>query len=744
MSSTQQNKVFTLAADLVNYTDKHVFLTGKAGTGKTTFLKYIRENTHKNTAVVAPTGVAAINAGGTTLHSLLHLPFGVFIPEGQRPFYLETREEIHDSHSLIRRTRFAGNKRKVIEALELLIIDEISMVRADLLDMVDTMLRFVRRRPKVPFGGVQVLYIGDMFQLPPVLKDNDREILKDYYKSPFFFDARVIQEAPPMYVELTHVYRQTDEDFIQVLNQVRNNNLTPEGFEMLRKRFIPGFRAPKSENYITLTTHNFIADKINAEELDALPVRVFEFKAEIKDDFPELSYPVDQVLRLKPGAQVMFLKNDLETPRRFFNGKIGVVCDIDTNYIKVQCPGDEEPIQVPKETWRNIRYTYESNTRTVKEEELGTFTQYPLRLAWAITIHKSQGLTFEKAIIDVERAFEAGQVYVALSRCTTLGGMVLSSNIRANSVMTNERISLFGRKERSLDDLLENTNVAKTHYLRKQLQAVFNFSDLVLQVMQLQNLYRDFQNIFNASAGSWLETLQEKVNQLQEHARPMLQQLNSLLQNNGGDLEEDEALQGFLTQHATVLLSIVQETVWPHWRKTPGVQTGETRKSAEAFFNVIESVNDYLKERISRLERLQEGFTVEGFFGRKKYEAEIAGPAREIKIPEKREPKKPTVEVSAELFLEGKSLADIAKERGFSERTIEGHLADAVELGLVDIFKLMEAERVKQIEALLPAELTGPLLTPVKEQLGEGISYAEIKYVVGYKKRLQKQELPVV
>lgn len=739
MSNEAPHNLFAIAADLVNYTDKDVFLTGKAGTGKTTFLKYIREHTHKNAAVVAPTGVAAINAGGTTLHSLLHLPFGVFIPEGERPFHLETREEIHDRQSLVRRTRFAGNKRKVIEALELLIIDEISMVRADLLDMVDTMLRFVRRRPMVPFGGVQVLYIGDMFQLPPVLRDNDREILKDYYKSPFFFDARVIQEAPPVYVELTHVYRQTDADFIKVLNQVRNNNLTPDGFEMLRERYIPGFRAPKAENYITLTTHNVIADKINAAELDVLPARVFEFRAEIKGDFPEFSYPVDQVLRLKPGAQVMFLKNDLETPRRYFNGKIGVVCDIDTDYIKVMCPGDGEPIRVPRETWRNIRYTYESSTRAVKEDELGTFVQYPLRLAWAITIHKSQGLTFEKAIIDVERAFEAGQVYVALSRCTTLAGMVLSSNIRANAVMTNERIAMFGRKERSLDDLLEKTNTAKGEYIRARLREVFNFSDLVTRVIKLQQLYRGFSDIFNASAGAWLETLHQKVTQVQEQARPLLPEVSRLLQNAGTNPGQYEPLQLFLRQQAPVLYSLIQETIWPHWRKTPGVQTGETRKSAEAFFDLVEVINDYLKERISRLERLSEGFSVEHFFGRKGYVTGTAVTESFVQAPEKKEAKKPTAVVSAELFLKGKSPEDIAKERGFMVRTIEGHLAEAVEMGLIPVDLLLDAEKLEQIEAVLPPEITGVLLAPVKEMLGEGFSYAEIKYAVGYRK-FQKQQ----
>ncbi len=853
MGHTQPNDIFSLAADLVNFTEKHVFLTGKAGTGKTTFLKYIREHTHKNTAVVAPTGVAAINAGGTTLHSMLQLPFGLFIPEGHRPFLPETREEIHDRQSLTRRLRIAGNKRKVIEALELLVIDEISMVRADLLDMVDTVLRYVRRRPHVPFGGVQVLYIGDMFQLPPVLKDGDRELLNRYYRSPFFFDARVIQQAPPLYVELTHVYRQSDPAFIQVLNQVRNNLLDDEGLALLQKRYVPGFKPPKGENYITLATHNYMADQINQDELSALPARVFEYPAEIKDDFPETAYPVDKSLKLKLGAQVMFIKNDQDTPRRYFNGKIGVITEMDTGMIMVKCEGDPFPIRVPLETWKNIRYTYDAQTRAVNEEELGSFTQFPLRLAWAITIHKSQGLTFEKAIIDAGKAFEAGQVYVALSRCTSLEGMVLLSPIHKGLVMTHERIAIFGRKERSLDDLQVKTTEAKQQYLQKQLLQVFNFSDAHTKVLGLQQHFQQFSDMFNAGAADWLNQFQDMIVALQRETMPLPEKLNPLLEG-GGDYETDSGLQIFCRENAPPLWVKLQENIWTHWKKMPGLQTGHSRKSAEAFFSEVEAMTEWLKERILKLSRLKEGFNIAHFFSRKlpvtgpgekqpyqpgvkaerppreKGENTLPGdeegemphaalyrilrklsqsivereqvpsymvanssvlkelckwlpqtPAQLQRIkgfgakkvdwigdefleeivsyceanglqgrmdepdpevgPAENQTGKPGATRSASmgesltLWKELKSIDAVARTRNLSPNTIAGHLAMAVEAGQVEVNEVLAPDKLEAISALLPDELTGVFMSPIKEQLGDWVSFNDIKYAVAHKRR---------
>ncbi len=860
MNENHHNSIFNLAADLVNYTDKHVFLTGKAGTGKTTFLKFIRDNTHKNTAVVAPTGVAAINAGGTTLHSLLQLPFGLFVPDSYRPTHLETRDEIHDRYSLIRRMRITGKKKKVLEALELLIIDEISMVRADLLDMVDTVLRAVRKRPQAPFGGIQVLYIGDMFQLPPVVKEDDRPLLLSYYKSPFFFDARVVQQAPPVYVELTHVYRQSDETFIGLLNEVRNNQLTESGMNLLKSRFIPGFSPSKNENYITLATHNYMADEINSEELSALPTRVFEFDAKVEDDFPEHAYPVEKKLRLKLGAQVMFLKNDLDTPRRFFNGKIGIITEIDRDKILVQCAGEDEAIQVPLETWKNIRYTYESINRTVKEEELGTFTQYPLRLAWAITIHKSQGLTFEKAIINAGRAFEAGQVYVALSRCTCLEGMVLLSPITQGLVMTHERIAQFGRRDRPVAHLEEVARSSKRGYLHKQILQTFQYAELAKNVVEMQQVFAGFKDMFNASAGDWLNKLYELTEELNQSSKAILPELLTRL-DKAEDFEKDESLQAFLVEKAPNMLTYLQEKVFPHWRRLPGMQSGHTRKSADEFYERVEETGDLIKQKILHLSRLKDGFSMDVFFGRKtifqptpatsiaaktgldyklpsvekkesvpdnkgdihpefklhqllKDLTEKLAEAEEIpgymvankatvkelatylptdveslmhikgfgnqkiekygnayihliadyckkhhlssRINEKitlikKEAKekyngavsKPsaTKEFSAQLWQQGKSIDEIAAERGLARATIEGHLAHALEAGLIQWDKsLLPDEKMKVILSAIDPLWEDVHAGLIREKLGAAFGYGEIHLALAFRK-LHKNEL---
>ena len=411
------NKMFQLAIQLVNQSNRNIFLTGKAGTGKTTFLKYIRNHCPKQMAVIAPTGVAAINAGGVTIHSFFQLPLEPFFPEP------------NSRHQLISRLRFNSEKKKIFQELEILVIDEISMVRCDILDAIDTVLRHVRQRNQM-FGGVQLLFIGDMLQLPPVIKDHEWNQLTEFYSGLYFFDSLVLKEEPPVYIEFNKIYRQSDERFINVLNQVRNNELDEDGLAILESRYQPTFRRNKKDGYIILTTHNNKANSINIEELADINNKIYSYQADVVEEFSERTFPADELLQLKEGAQVMFIRNDsAENGKRFFNGKIGTVAKLDDEKIFVQCEDEPFEIEVQKEKWENIRYTLDKSTRKLDSEVLGSFTQFPLRLAWAITIHKSQGLTFEKAIIDAGEAFAAGQVYVALSRCTNLEGMVLQSRI---------------------------------------------------------------------------------------------------------------------------------------------------------------------------------------------------------------------------------------------------------------------------------------------------------------------------
>src|SRR5688572_26029965 len=377
------NQLFQLAADLVNQSSCNIFLTGKAGTGKTTFLKYIKETCHKQMAIVAPTGVAAINAGGVTIHSFFQLPISPFIPVAKAFLPSRKEDETLNRHSLLGRLRMTNEKKKVLRELELLIIDEISMVRCDTLDAIDTVLRHIRHRPLEMFGGVQVLFIGDMFQLPPVVPGEEWKILTEFYNSPFFFDSKVMQEHPPLYIEFQTIYRQSDEKFILLLNQVRNNEIDSNGKDILLKRYKPSFEPTKDDGYIILTTHNNKAEAINNNELKKLDTILVSFKAEIEGEFSEKSYPADEILNMKVGAQVMFIKNDIEKNKRYYNGRIGIITKIDGEKIFVKCKDESSDIEVKKETLKNIRYTLNKNTRVLEEEELGSFTQYPLRLAWA-------------------------------------------------------------------------------------------------------------------------------------------------------------------------------------------------------------------------------------------------------------------------------------------------------------------------------------------------------------------------
>ena len=403
----------------INQTNRSIFLTGKAGTGKTTLLKEIIKSTHKNCVVVAPTGIAALNAGGVTIHSMFQLPFGGFIPANNVDGNFNENIKFESKDTLRRHFKMSAVKRAVIQNMELLIIDEVSMLRSDLLDAIEFMLQSVRKK-KVPFGGVQVLFIGDLLQLPPVIRDEEWRTLKNYYKGKFFFHSHAIQQNPPLYIELSKIFRQTDEVFIDLLNNLRNNRITKVNVAFLNKYVQPNFDLKTNKGYITLTTHNAKADTINSQSLLDLEGNSRRYKAQIVDDFPDKIFPVDDYLELKIGAQIMFIKNDLSFDKHYFNGKMGVIYSLSDNEIRVQFPEENKIIEVERYEWQNIRYFVNTNTKEIEEEILGTFTHYPIKLAWAITVHKSQGLTFDKAALDVSQVFVPGQAYVALSRLRSL------------------------------------------------------------------------------------------------------------------------------------------------------------------------------------------------------------------------------------------------------------------------------------------------------------------------------------
>jgi energy-coupling factor transporter ATP-binding protein EcfA2 len=498
------NKMFQIAEEMVCGSNASIFLTGKAGTGKTTFLKHIKTITEKNLAVVAPTGVAAINAGGTTIHSFFQLPFTPF--------------NYNDTALFFGRLKINNERRQVFRRLELLIIDEISMVRADLLDAIDMMLRHFRFNYNDPFGGVQVLMIGDMYQLSPVVKDEEWSLVSSNYKSHYFFDSRVMQQSPPVHIAFDTIYRQQDEQFVKLMNKVRHNELDEESAGVLEKLYQPHFQPTASDEHIILTTHNNKADFINKDRLSKLDTPAFTFSAKIEGEFSDRNFPTEEQLVLKTGARVMFIKNDTGKTRRYFNGKIGVVTRIEDEIIFVQCTGDEEEIEVKKEKWENIRYTINKTNQQLEDDVLGSFTQYPLRLAWAVTIHKSQGLTFEKVIIDAGAAFAAGQFYVALSRCTNLDGVILLSSIPTKRLTTDDRVVQFSKNVVLGDRLQHLLLEAKINYQQKILLQTFDFSLLINDAKAVVEITRKQAEAFNEDIIPSLEKLVERIAALQDVA----------------------------------------------------------------------------------------------------------------------------------------------------------------------------------------------------------------------------------
>lgn len=586
-----------LAFDFALHTDRNLFITGKAGTGKTTFLRRLKEISGKQMAVVAPTGVAAINAGGTTIHSFFQLPFTPFFPtpEGRK--------------QLISQTRMRGHRRRVLQELELLVIDEISMVRADLLDAVDTCLRHFRYRGDQLFGGVQVVFIGDMFQLSPVAKEDEWRLLSQYYESPYFFHSRAIMQDSPVYIEFEKIHRQTNNDFIRVLNEIRNDCLSPESFHMLEKRYDPLFTPASEDNYIVLTTHNYKADRINTGELDKLKGKTYKFEAKIEGEYPERNYPTEPVLELKPGAKVMFLRNDTEASR-FYNGKTGVVNKIEGDRIVVCCEGDEY-IEVEHAVWENIGYSANPETKQVEENILGRFIQYPLRLAWAITIHKSQGLTFDKAVIDAGQAFAPGQVYVALSRCRSLEGIVLLSKIHPESIRNDRQIIDHERNKQAVDVLEKQLEESRDAYRTHLLLSVFDFTGILSQINRLSSKITELGASFNDETLPYLQNVLRQLQEINRVAAKFQVQLNSILCQH--PVREDylrsrlNAASDFFVQRTDLLMDDLRESP----------ASTDSRAHAAEYNEAIQDVFSDLALKKHILGELKSDISIETYFAAK-------------------------------------------------------------------------------------------------------------------------------
>ena len=625
----QMNEQFDLAFNFLQNTGTHLFLTGKAGTGKTTFLKRLKEVSPKRMIVVAPTGVAAINAGGVTIHSFFQLPFGPYIPS------VGAAGNQSNNYS----NKFSRDKINIIRSLDLLVIDEVSMVRADLLDAISDVLCRYKDRTK-PFGGVQLLLIGDLQQLAPVAKDEDWNLLKDHYASTFFFDSKPLSESTYFSIELTHVYRQSDSVFINLLNNIRENCFDDETLQQLNRRYIPDFNPDDKQGYITLTTHNYQAQQINNRKLAELPGKSYRFTAEINNDFPEYSYPTDDNLELKCGAQVMFVKNDSSGDHRYYNGKIGKIVFINPNKITV-VGEDGNEIQVEKETWSNVKYTINQETKEITETIAGTFSQYPLKTAWAITIHKSQGLTFEHAIIDASAAFSHGQVYVALSRCKTLEGLVLSSPITRNAMIKDLRIQEFSSSVAEKQPGKEQLEKAQQHYFEELVTELFNFGSIQQRLQyaaymvytHLQKLYPELNTQYANTRDAFRSVITEVGGRFQQQLSRMISENPNYLQD---EMIQERVRKGvaYFIEHIDSLCSSLEEN------SAVEIDNKESRKAVN---NAIGKFTEELHLKQETLKACKEGFSIARYLSAKS-KASIEPPAAAKKRSERSsQPAKATI-----------------------------------------------------------------------------------------------------
>lgn len=723
MQHDSTNTLFSLAADLANYTSRHLFLTGKAGTGKTTFLKYIKETTKKNTVVVAPTGVAAINAGGVTMHSFFQLPFGPFVPATLNNY--TTTGQATDKHSLFRNIHFAGSKRDLLQELELLIIDEVSMVRCDMLDAIDVILRHFRKQPGLPFGGVQVIYIGDMFQLPPVVSQAEWSLLQEHYSSPFFFDAKVVKESPPLYIELKKIYRQNEQEFIDILNRIRNNIPESKDLDELNRRYNPAFTSSKEEKYITLTTHNRKADIINEAELKKLPGKLFTFQAEIKGEFSDKALPTETNLQLKEGAQVMFIKNDSGSERRYYNGRLANIKKIAGEEITVLFD-DGDDLVIEKEEWKNIRYNYNKEKDDIEEEELGSFKQYPVRLAWAITIHKSQGLTFSRAVIDAGSSFAAGQVYVALSRCTSLDGLVLHSKIFPSAIATDKRVLAFAQREEDDEHLQTLLKEEKEKFQADMLVKTFNWSK-VMTALHEWKVNIDGKKLPDPdTALSLCIDLMKKAAAQATVADKFAVQLQHILQGGDRDMLQQRVNKAILY----FAKALAEEIILPMQEHIASLRFASKVTKYVKDLRVTEAVI------LQQLDKLNKLVFADLLFVQ--YEAPTVKPQPEIQKAKKEKPQKGASKGDTLLlYKEGKSLEEIASLRNLALSTVESHLSSFIYTGELELEDLVPPSKSKAILAVI--DDVGMTATSIKHRLSDEYSYGEIRAVMNYY-RLQQEK----
>ncbi len=769
-SDSTINSIADFAFKYINQTNKSVFLTGKAGTGKTTFLKELISHTPKNAIIVAPTGIAAINAGGVTIHSQFGVPFGAYIPDSS--YKLDNYSvKINTPNTLIKHLYFRESKRKIIQELELLIIDEVSMLRADLLDVIDFVLRTIRKRRSQPFGGVQVLFIGDLMQLPPVVKDDEWDILKHYYKSPFFFEAQVLKNNQPVYIELEKIYRQKDHRFIDLLNHIRHNQLNQDDIALLNNFYKPTIKKEELVKTITLTTHNFKADKINHDSLKALSGKSFKYKAIIDGEFNESAYPVNEELDLKVGAQVMFIRNDISGEGQFFNGKIAYISKLTQDEIWVDFNDGFEPIKIEPYQWKNIQYQLNEVTYEIEEKDIGEFKQYPIKLAWAITIHKSQGLTFEKAILDLNQAFTAGQIYVALSRLKSLDGLVLTQPVSFNLFNQDENLVQFSDLKWSEKQIQQGLEQDKVEFMQIKVNHIYDFSLLsnkVKSVFETWFLNED-SNFFNKEQFEWANEILTELKLIYQHSISFINQLNSIFEKKDTQtmdiiIQRNLAAKNYFTPYLKKLskeLLTKLENLYEEFQSEDFItdmleaehdvnkQLIQLEKSSDLLNYLsgnIELNNFSSKSIINQQERVELIRQLKSFRidhkkrkkSSKKKTKKISelGPIDHENIIESKPKKVNSKQLSYDLYKQGLRIEEIAKERNMAMSTIEGHLVSFLSLGGLNIHDFVSDEKIQQIKlATQKFDSETGIMSFIKQELGDSISYSEIKFALEFLKK---------
>ena len=717
------NNELKTAWEFVEMTGRSVFLTGKAGTGKTTFLREVVENSSKRVVVVAPTGIAAINAGGVTIHSFFQLPLHPFIPGSK----IESK------------FAFSKEKRSIIKTIDILVIDEISMVRSDLLDAVDSVLRRFRDRTK-PFGGVQLLMIGDLQQLTPVVTDEEADLLRQYYPTPYFFGSRALAKIDYVTIELKEVYRQQDEDFIRILNDVRKGFPSMETINTLNSRYIPDFQPDQDEGYIRLVTHNNMANSYNEQQLVQIDEPLHCFDAQISGTFPEYSYPTDVRLELKTGAQVMFVKNDPSAEKRYYNGKIGHVVEILDDVILVQCPGDEEAVAVEQLEWENSRYIINEHTQEMETEVQGVFRQYPLRLAWAITIHKSQGLTFDKAVIDAASSFASGQVYVALSRCRTLDGMVLASPLRQNSVMTDIRVEDYiVNQERAALESVSRLDSIKKEYFSQLLGDMFDFRNLAYQQKRMLDVCSDFPS---GTVVGLAQKHNDILNVLNLNVVPVGQKWRKIISGKSYEELLSEEFMNRIKKGCEYFLNELDGAYGDFLDKMKDIKA-ENKELLKRYGNIWSDLDlEFKTQRLILKFMSSENFSTECFLrARQKAVYEASGfVPKELKTPSKpsrkssAKPEKPKREdtrfVTFRMYKQGMSIKQIAKERDLHQRTINSHLAHFVAKGMLPVEEFVSSSKCGVIRDVIAETGTIHGLAVIKKACPDYITYEDIILVI--------------